>query len=214
MNDLTVILDNVYNSLNTNKKINILEIGTGTGQNSTVILYNFFKQKNIMFDIQSYEGFNTHFQIAKKFWEPYSNVTIINEYFMNKDDIITLLLPNIPKNIIDYQETNERLKQKYIKMYLESENIFTNTPYNPDIIFIDCSRFMHLPIINMCYNTYKLNPDCIFIIEDDFYNNDVYGELYIIRNYFKLKEIKLFKKTTWQWPFVTFKIELKYNFNQ
>ena len=35
----------------------------------------------------------------------------------------------------------------------------------PDIILIDSSRFMHLPIINLCYEVTKTNPNTIIIME-------------------------------------------------
>ena len=56
MDDLTPILDLVYNRYNLDKldKINILEIGTGEGKNSTKILYNFFlkKKNSILFHMK------------------------------------------------------------------------------------------------------------------------------------------------------------------
>ena len=67
MNDLIEILDNAFNNLKKDNNLNILEIGTGEGQNSTVILYNFFNEKNINFNLISYEGDNRNFNIANNF---------------------------------------------------------------------------------------------------------------------------------------------------
>ena len=211
MNDLIEILDNAFNNLKKDNNLNILEIGTGEGQNSTVILYNFFKEKNINFNLISYEGDNRNFNIAKNFWKNNDKVKIINEYFINKEDIKSLLIPNLPDYIIDYKESKQRFTNKYLKLYNNFNNPFTNAINTPDIIFIDCSRFMHLPIINLCYEQFNSNPECIFIIEDDYFVNNIYGELQIIQKYFKLDIIKKYEKNTWQWPFVMFKIKKKIN---
>jgi hypothetical protein len=84
MDDLTPILDLVYNRYNLGKldKINILEIGTGEGKNSTKILYNFFKKNK--FNIISYEGMDKLYNIASNYWKNTNNVTIVNEYFTKK----------------------------------------------------------------------------------------------------------------------------------
>jgi|TARA_B110001469_G_C9621447_1_gene309725 hypothetical protein len=211
MNDLNEILDNTYSNLNKENNINILEIGTGKGQNSTLIIYNFFKNKNLDFNLISYEGDNKYFNIANKYWKNNDKVKIINEFFTKKEDIKSLLIPNLPEYIIDYKETNIRFINKYLKLYNNFKNPFTNNINIPDIIFIDCSRFMHLPIINLCYELFNSNPECIYIIEDDYFINNIYGELNIIQKYFKLDIIKKYEKKTWQWPFVIFKIKEKIN---
>ena len=83
-------------------------------------------------------------------------VKIINEYFTNKEDIKSLLIPNLPDYIIDYNENKQRFTNKYLKLYNNFNNPFTNAINTPDIIFIDCSRFMHLPIINLCLEQFNL----------------------------------------------------------
>ena len=213
MNDLIDILDIAYENINKLDHINILEIGTGMGENSTVILYNYFKNKNKSFKLVSYEGDNYYWNHAYNYWngKDNKNVSIINEFFSNKEDIKTLLIPSLPEYIIDYKETNARFINKYLKLYDNYTNPFTNTNFNPDIIFIDCSRFMHIAIINLCFSLFKQNNDNIYIIEDDYFVNEVYGELEIIEKHFKLDIIKKFKKNTWQWPFVVFKIIDKIN---
>ena len=131
---------------------------------------------------------------------------IINEYVTNKGDIKNVLIPNIPKYIEDYKETNERFIQKYLKLFNNNDNYIASFNIIPDIIFIDCSRFMHLPIIKKCYEINN-NKNTIYIIEDDYFINNNYGELEIIENHFILKNIKKYKKNKWQWPFVSFQIE-------
>ena len=93
----------------------------------------------------------------------------------------------MPEYIIDYKETNQRFKDKYLKIYNSKDNNYVqNINFIPNIIFIDCSRFMHLTIINYCFEFIKeKNSDCIFIIEDDYFINGNYGELEIIERVFK-----------------------------
>ena len=76
----------------------------------------------------------------------------------------------------------------------------------PNIIFIDSSRFMHLPIINLCYEIFKNNPNTIIIMEEDYYVENNYGELEIIQNNFELANVVKYGKGSWQWPFVSFNI--------
>ena len=209
MDDLTVILNSLYEKnqdFNSLDKFNVLEIGTGEGANSTKILYQFFLAKNKPFEIISYEGMPDLYNRANNLWKNFNNVSIINEYFTKKQDIIDLLIPNLPSYIIDYQETSERLKNKYLKVMNENNNYFTTLNMQPDIIFIDSSRFMHLPIINLCYEICKNNPNTIINMEEDYYVDNNYGELEIIQNNFQLANVVKYGKGSWQWPFVTFNI--------
>ena len=209
MDDLTNILNSLYEQndfLKLSDTINVLEIGTGEGANSTKILYDFFYNKDKQFKIVSYEGMPDLFGRANNLWKNHNNVSIINEYFTKKEDILELLIPNLPNYIIDYNETSERLKTKYLKVMNENNNYFTKIDMKPDIIFIDSSRFMHLPIINLCHELFKNNPNTIIIMEEDYYVNNNYGELEIIQNNFELANLVKYKKGSWQWPFVSFNI--------
>ena len=212
----TNLLTDVYNSLKHKKNINILEIGTGNGDNSTKILFNFFKDKYENLNLISYEGDKKFYYNAQSKWNNINNVKIINEYFCEKEDIRKLLIPNIPDYIIDYKETGERLKNKYQKIYNNDniQNYIKHIDFIPDIVFIDCSRFMHLPIINLCYKLFKNNPNCIFIMEEDYFCNNIFGELTILTKFFELINIQKYNKTEWQtgtlrWPFITFNIKSK-----
>ena len=210
MDDLKGILDDVYNDamLADKKKVKILEIGTGMGNNSTRVLFEFFVGKKKDMELVSYEGDTKYYNSASFLWRNIPNVTIVNEYFTEKAAINTLLIPNIPSYIKDYDEPGDRLKEKYRKLN-EIENYFTETTLVPDVVFIDCSRFMHLPIIDMCHKQFAKNPECVYIIEDDYFVDGVYGELEYIEKYFRLKNVKKYSKDSWQWPFVTFQLEGK-----
>ena len=209
MDDLTVILNSLFEkntNFNSLDKFNVLEIGKGEGNNSTKILYKFFSSKNKPFEIISYEGMPDLHKRANNLWKNFNNVSIINEYFTKKEDIPNLLIPNLPSYITDYKETSERLKNKYLKIMNENNNYFTSLNMEPNIIFIDSSRFMHLPIINLCYEISKNNPNTIIIMEEDYYVDNNYGELEIIQNNFELANVVKYGKGSWQWPFVSFNI--------
>tara|TARA_B100000035_G_C21036462_1_gene571240 strand:+ start:3159 stop:3794 length:636 start_codon:yes stop_codon:yes gene_type:complete len=207
MDDLLNILNDVYQEVKDEDVIKITEIGTGTGQDSTVRLFEFFRDKYVNFKIDSYEGEASLFKLAHNYWSGINTVNIIEEYFSNKEDIPNLLIPNLPNYIKDYKETSDRFKEKYMKVYnLPNNNYTKNVNFIPNIVFIDASRFMHINIINKCYELYNQNPECIYIIEDDYFIDGNYGELEIIENNFILKDVKKYSKGTWQWPFVTFKI--------
>lgn len=208
MNELNIALENIYDNFKYKENINIIEVGTGYGENSTVILYNYFKNKGKKFNLHSYEGLKKCFKKASEKWSKFENVKIFNEYFCNKEDIQKLLIPNIPEYIVDYKEDNKRLINKYSNLELDG-NVIININILPDIIFIDCSRFMHLPIINKFYDLMEGNCDCYFIMEEDYYYEGNYGELNIIQKYFKLKNVEKIKNSKWQWPFIIFKIDYK-----
>ena len=213
MDDLTVILKPLYDNSNYLKNlnfINVLEIGTGEGANSTKMLYNFFNKTNKNFKITSYEGMPALYNRASNLWSGVNNVSIVNEYFTKKDDIPELLIPNLPDYIIDYEMSSEKFKDKYLKIMNDTNNkYFTNINFVPDIIFIDSSRFMHLPIVNLCYEISKSNPETIIIMEEDYYVNNNYGELEIIEKIFNLSNVIKYEKGTWQWPFVSYNIVSK-----
>lgn len=48
---------------------------------------------------------------------------------------------------------------------------------------------MHIAIIDLCYKLFNTNKKCVFIIEEDYYVQNIYGELDIIERHFKLKNI-------------------------
>lgn len=215
MDDLTNILSSIYqteqyqNDIKNENEIKVLEIGTGEGANSTKILYNFFQKHNKNFKIVSYEGMFELYSRANRLWSLTDNVFIMNEYFVKKNDINELLIPSLPDYIEDYRETNDRFKRKYKSVMTSNDNFFTSIDFVPDVIFVDSSRFMHLPIINLCYEISKTNPKTLFIMEEDYYIDGNYGELEIIQKHFNLRNVVKYKKGSWQWPFVSFNIQSK-----
>ena len=82
MDRIESIIDYILNNfLNEKENINIIEIGTAFGDNSTKILYNLLKKrKTDNFTMMSYEGSNT-FEKAYDLWKNTDNISIINEYF-------------------------------------------------------------------------------------------------------------------------------------
>lgn len=186
------------------KHINIIEIGTAFGDNSTKILYNLLKKrKTDNFTMMSYEGSNT-FKKAYDLWKNTDNISIINEYFCKKEDINDLLIPNIPDYIEDYKVSSVNLK-KSRQNILNNTNFFTEINMIPDIIFIDCSRFMHLPIINLCQELFN-NNKIYYVMEEDYFYNNIYGEIEIIKKYFNINIIKIYDFKEHQWPFILFNI--------
>ena len=213
MDDLTIILKSLYEDTDYLKKldhINVLEIGTGEGANSTKILYSFLRNTNKSFKITSYEGMPALYNRAKTLWSQIDVVTIVNEYFTKKNDISELLVPNLPDYVIDYKMSSEKFKNKYLNIMNDSDNkYFTTIDFVPDIIFIDSSRFMHLPIVNLCYEISKSNPNTLIIMEEDYFVNNNYGELEIIEKIFNLKNVIKYNRGSWQWPFVSYNIVSK-----
>ena len=204
MENLEIILKDILNNnLDNQKNINLIEIGAAFGDNSTKILYNSLKSNTDNFNFISYEGSDS-FEYAKKLWNDEENITLINEYFCKKDDINNLLIPNIPDYIVDYKESGERIKKSREKI-LNNTNFFTQINIIPDIVFIDCSRFMHLPIISLCNELFS-NKLVYYIMEDDYYHDNIFGELEIIKKYFTINIVKIYNYEKHQWPFVVFNI--------
>ena len=172
----------------------------------------FFLSMRKKFTLDSYEGEPGLFSSANGFWKQQNmpNIKIIEEYFSDHEDIVNLLIPNLPDWIEDYKETKERFTEKYMKVYRDGANNYVQkVNFIPDIVFIDASRFMHINVINTCYKFYKENPNCIYIMEEDYFVNGNYGETGIIERHFVLKDLTKYRKGTHDWPFVTFKIESK-----
>ena len=61
----------------------------------------------------------------------------------------------------------------------------------------------------MCHLRRKENPNCIYVMEEDYFVDGKYGETGIIEKHFILKDLTKYRKGTHDWPFVTFKIEGK-----
>ena len=126
MDDLNNVLKDVYvDHLADKPAISVTEIGTGSGENSTRVLYNFFSKVNKPFRLLSYEGEPKLHSRAHSVWQTTGNVLIKNEYFSDKEDIVNLLIPNIPDHITDYNESGDRLKGKYMDIYRNFSNPLT-----------------------------------------------------------------------------------------
>lgn len=194
------IFSNIELSLD--KQVNILEVGTGNGDGTTVYLNDILKRNIFDYKIHSYEGIDECYKRATSFWNGRFDpkVKIINKFFCNKEDIAKMVLPNIigEGNIM----TKEHYTENYNKI-LETGVFEGDIDYTPDIILIDSWRFGHAAIVNKCKK--YCDENTIFIVEDDFRE---YGEEEILKRYFDLKNLKRFdgKLSDGTWNFITFNL--------
>lgn len=199
MNAMHSMLNKIFEEVQIpkNKKIKILEIGTGYGDGSTKILYDIMNKLDVDFEIISYEGIEECFISAEDIWKNTTNVEIRNKFFCNKDDIRNFVFPNIQSE--DGPLTKEHYYEKYKKTLL-MENFEESIDFVPDVVIIDSWRFCHVAILK------KLKEFCdnntIIIMEDDF---GYYGEQEIIEKYFELKNLKRYDRMDSEvWNFIKF----------
>ena len=195
---LATILDN---HVLPDKKIHILEIGTGNGDGTTKYLYDYLNNISADFKIHSYEGVPAPYQNAHQRWENVDNVEIINKFFCDKKDVYNFVMPNIVSDPEIPQLTKEHYYKEYNK-FLKNTNFEISIDYKPDIILIDSTRFCHAAIVSKCINF--CSSKTLFIVEDDFGS---YGEERILKKYFNLKNLNRYNgNITNVWNFLTFNI--------
>ena len=202
--DMEYMMEHIFSNIELplDKQVNILEVGTGNGDGTTVYLNNILKRNIFDYKIHSYEGIDECYSRATSFWKARFDpkVKIINKFFCNKEDIAKMVLPNIigEGNIM----TKEHYTENYNKI-LETGVFEGDIDYTPDIILIDSWRFGHAAIVNKCKK--YCDENTIFIVEDDF---RVYGEEEILKRYFDLKNLKRFdgKLSDGTWNFITFNL--------
>ena len=192
------ILDDVFDD--SKDHYEILEIGTANGKGTTMYLYNYFAERNKSFHINSYEGIDSQYELAKEFWEEAYDVSIHNKFFCDVDDIKELVIPNIIGEEPDL--TKEHYEREYGKT-MKTGKFEDTIDYKPDIVFVDCWRFCHAAVINKCKQFCDENT--IFIMEDDFQS---YGEEKILKKYFELKNLKHYDGDLRYgvWNFITFNL--------
>jgi len=202
--DMKYMMEDIFSNINlpTDKPVNVLEVGTGNGDGTTVYINNILKSAVFDYRIYSYEGINECYDRATSFWNSQFDprIEIINKFFCDKEDIESMVLPNI------IGEGNIMTKEHYTSNYnkvLETGVFEGDISYTPDVILIDSWRFGHAAIINKCKKYCDKNT--IFIVEDDF---RVYGEEKILRKYFDLKNLKRYdgELSHGTWNFITFNL--------
>jgi|TARA_A100001515_G_scaffold135449_1_gene126380 hypothetical protein len=202
--NMKFMMEDIFSNINLplDKQINVLEIGTGNGDGTTVYLNDILKRSVFDYRIHSYEGIKDCYDNAVSFWDSQFDprIKIINKFFCDKEDIHEMVLPNI------IGEGKIMTKEHYIKSYndiIETGKFEEHIDYTPDIILIDSWRFCHAAIVNKCKKYCDSNT--IFIVEDDF---RVYGEEEILKKYFDLKNLKRFdgNLSHGTWNFITFNL--------
>tara|TARA_B100001094_G_C18158695_1_gene788042 strand:+ start:346 stop:963 length:618 start_codon:yes stop_codon:yes gene_type:complete len=202
--DMKYMMEHIFSNIELplDKQVNILEVGTGNGDGTTVYLNDILKRNIFDYKIHSYEGIDEYYKRATSFWNARFDpkVKIINKFFCNKEDVAKMVLPNIigEGNIM----TKEHYTENYNKI-LETGVFEGDIDYTPDIILIDSWRFGHAAIVNKCKK--YCDENTIFIVEDDFRE---YGEEEILKRYFDLKNLKRFdgKLSDGTWNFITFNL--------
>lgn len=202
--NMKYMIEDIFSNivLSSDKQINVLEIGSGNGDGTTVYINNILKSRVFDYKLYSYEGIDECYQKASSFWNSRFDprVEIINKFFCDKQDIKDMVLPNI------IGEGSIMTKEHYTKDYnkiIETGIFEGDIEYTPDIILIDSWRFCHAAIVNKCKKYCDKNT--IFIVEDDF---RVYGEEEILKKYFNLKNLKRYdgNLSHGTWNFITFNL--------
>tara|TARA_R110000851_G_scaffold190769_1_gene341462 strand:- start:89 stop:706 length:618 start_codon:yes stop_codon:yes gene_type:complete len=202
--DMKYMMEDIFSNINlpTDKRVNVLEVGTGNGDGTTVYINNILKSAVFDYRVYSYEGIGECYDRATSFWNSQFDprVKIINKFFCDKEDIESMVLPNV------IGEGNIMTKEHYTSNYnkvLETGIFEGDIDYTPDVILIDSWRFGHAAIVNKCKKYCDKNT--IFIVEDDF---RVYGEEKILRKYFDLKNLKRYdgELSHGTWNFITFNL--------
>jgi hypothetical protein len=173
----------------------VVEVGSGGGGGSTVALHRALSAGGSRFRLVGYEGEADLATEAADRWSGVDEVDVVNEYFMQREDIDLTIKPRIAPGDID----------AYLPVFdavARAENFLATAPPGPiDLLFIDSVRYTHLAILHAAQPW--LGPKTVVLMEDDIPG---YGELAIVESVFELGHVSRHELRRHPWPLVEFRI--------
>lgn len=175
----------------------VVEVGTGGGRGSTVALHRALTAGGRAFQLVGYEGDAELALLATRHWSGTDNVRVLNEYFMQREDIEGAVKPRVaPEDRAAYLPEFDAVA--------EAENFLTTPPPGPiDLLFIDSVRYTHLAILRTARPW--LRPETVVVMEDDIPG---YGELAIVESELELRHVARHEIEGHPWPLVEFRVEV------
>lgn len=174
----------------------VVEVGTGGGRGSTVAIHRALAAGNCPFRLFGYEGDSELAMQASRHWSDAPDVTVVNEYFMSRQDIDLVVKPQVASADRDaYLPEFDALETK-------PNFLATLPPGRIDLLFVDSVRYTHLAILRAAAPW--LHSETVVVMEDDIPG---YGELAIVESEFELREVARHEIRGHQWPLVQFKID-------
>lgn len=173
----------------------VVEVGTGGGKGSTVAIHRALTATGRPFRLVGYEGDAELASLATEHWNGTEEVQVVNEYFMQRDDIERVVKPRVaPAD-----------REAYLPEFAAVatvENFLATPPPGPiDLLFVDSVRYTHLAILRAAAPW--LRPGTVVVMEDDIPG---YGELAIVESELDLQDVARHEIGGHQWPLVEFRI--------
>ncbi len=193
--DLEALLTGIVEDWGGERERLVVEVGSGGGQGSTVALHRVFTASGCRFRLVGYEG-NAELALhASRFWNDTPDVTVVNEYFMNRTDVDLAVKPRVaPGDRASYLPEFD--------VVAAAENFLVTNPPGPiDLLFIDSVRYTHLAILRAAAPW--LQSETVVVMEDDIPG---YGELAIVESQLELRNVARHEIDDHPWPLVEFRL--------
>lgn len=134
--------------------------------------------------VVGYEAMPEAAASAAKVWAPFSNVVIVNELMLTQDDLEEWVLPYIEGPLQDKYPGKDFYQRFYeaTTSQIEAGSLggwFKTALCRPHIVLIDSTRFAQIGILATVFRKTNSGVDnrTVFVIENDFWEDPVRGEL-------------------------------------
>jgi len=159
------------------------EVGTAEGKGTTlsVVLALEWEQKQTGrgWRVVGYEAMPEAANKARRYWDDYGNVQVVQEFVLTGDDFENYVFPFIEGSETKLEPLNREFYYKFYGATEQQQHAGTlggwlkTKPCKPDMVLIDSTRFAHFGILATLFHAADLGVDntTVFVMENDFWED-------------------------------------------
>ena len=159
------------------------EVGTAEGKGTTlsVVLALEWEQKQTGrgWRVVGYEAMPEAANKARRYWDDFGNVQVVQEFVLTGDDFENYVFPFIEGSETKLEPLNREFYYKFYGATEQQQHAGTlggwlkTKPCKPDMVLIDSTRFAHFGILATLFHAADLGVDntTVFVMENDFWED-------------------------------------------
>lgn len=159
------------------------EVGTAEGKGTTlsVVLALEWEQKQTGrgWRVVGYEAMPEAANKARRYWDDFGNVQVVQEFVLTGDDFENYVFPFIEGSETKLEPLNREFYYKFYGATEQQQRAGTlggwlkTKPCKPDMVLIDSTRFAHFGILATLFHAADLGVDntTVFVMENDFWED-------------------------------------------
>jgi predicted O-methyltransferase YrrM len=173
----------------------VVEVGTGGGRGSTAAIHRALTAAARPFLLVGYEGNPELAAEASRHWDETQDVHVVNEYFMQREDIDLVVKPRVSS------DDRASYLPEFDAVAAAGSFLATAPPGPIDLLFVDSVRYTHLAILRAAAPW--LRPETVVVMEDDIPGG---GELALVQSELELRDVVRHELDGHVWPLVEFRL--------